>query len=48
MKKRVPPTVMKFPAAKQRLIDRLLEKNREGTITAGERGRLEQLGAEAE
>jgi len=30
------------------LLDQLLEKYREGTITTGERGRLEQLVAEAE
>lgn len=31
MTRRVPPKVQKFPAAKQRLLDRLLEKNSEGT-----------------
>jgi hypothetical protein len=48
VKKRAPPKTRKFPAAKQRLLDRLLEKNSEGTITAAERVRLQQLVAEAE
>ena len=39
-----PPKVQKFPAAKQRR----LEKNSEGTITAKEKGALEQLVAQAE
>lgn len=48
MKKPVPPKPQKFPAAKQRLLDHLLEKNSEGTITPSERLRLEQLVGEAE
>jgi hypothetical protein len=48
MKKAVPPRVEKFPAAKQRRLDQLLEKNSEGTITPKEKAKLEQLVAEAE
>jgi hypothetical protein len=48
MKERVPPKLEKLSAAKQRRLDELLEKNREGVITARERARLEQLVAEAE
>jgi hypothetical protein len=42
------PRTEKLPAAKQRRLDELLDKNSEGTITARERARLEQLVAEAE
>jgi len=48
MKKAAPPKVKKFPAAKQRRLDQLLEKNSEGTISSAEKDRLEQLVAEAE
>lgn len=48
MKKAAPPKPEKFPAAKQRRLDHLLEKNCEGTITAGEKVKLRQLVAEAE
>ena len=48
MKKPVPPRLEKFPAAKQRRLDQLLEKNSEGTITPRQRAKLEQLVAEAE
>jgi hypothetical protein len=48
MKKPRPPKVVKFPAAKQRRLDQLLDKNSEGSITAPEKARLEQLVAEAE
>lgn len=48
MKRPVPPKLKKFPAAKQRKLDELLEKNSEGTITAAEKARLEELVAEAE
>ena len=48
MKQRVPPKVRKFPAAKQRRLDHLLEKNSAGTITPKEKVTLEQLVAEAE
>jgi hypothetical protein len=43
-----PPKIKKLPAAKQRQLDRLLDKNSEGTITSREKARLEQLVAEAE
>ena len=48
MKKPLPPKVRRFPAAKQRRLDQLLDKNSEGTITAHERGALTQLVADAE
>jgi hypothetical protein len=48
MKKPLPPKVKKFSAAKQRLLDKLLEKNSDGSIAPKERVRLEQLVAEAE
>ena len=48
MKKLVPPKVQKFPAAKQRQLDQLLEENSEGTITPGEKATLKQLVAEAQ
>jgi hypothetical protein len=48
MKKSAAPRIERFPAAKQRRLDELLEKNSEGTITPRERARLEQLVAEAE
>jgi hypothetical protein len=48
MKKPVPPTIKKFPVAKQRKLDELLEKNSEGTITPAEKARLDELVAEAE
>ncbi len=48
MKKRVPPKLQKFPAAKQRRLDQLLEKNSEGNITPKEAAILDQLVAEAE
>jgi hypothetical protein len=48
MKRNLPPKLRKFPAAKQRRLDELLEKNSEGTISGNERRRLEQLVAEAE
>ena len=48
MKKDVPPPFEKFAAAKQRRMDRLLEKNKEGTITVAEKAKLEALVAEAE
>jgi hypothetical protein len=43
-----PPKLRRFPAAKQRRLDELLEKNSEGTITPRQKARLEQLVAEAE
>ena|SRR5882724_13139280 len=48
MKKPAPPKIEKFPAAKQRRLDLLLDKNSEGTITPREKGKLQQLVAEAE
>jgi len=48
MKKRTPPKTTKFPAAKHRVLDQLLEKNSAGTMTSNERVRLEQLVGEAE
>jgi hypothetical protein len=48
MKKPVPPKALKFPAAKQRRLDRLLDKNSEGTISAKEKATLEMLVAEVE
>jgi hypothetical protein len=48
MKSTSPPKVKKFPAAKQRMLDALLDKNSEGTISAAEKARLVQLVAEAE
>jgi hypothetical protein len=48
MKRSLPPKVRKFPAAKQRALDRLLEKNSDGSISVKERVRLERLVAEAE
>ncbi|MBI1830877.1 MAG: hypothetical protein HYR84_05425 [Planctomycetes bacterium] len=48
MKKTAPPKVRKFPAAKQRRLDDLLEKNSEGTITPHEAEILAKLVAEAE
>jgi hypothetical protein len=48
MKQPVLPKVRRFPAAKQRRLDRLLEKNSEATITPREKMTLEQLVAEAQ
>jgi hypothetical protein len=48
MKKRVPPKMHRFPPAKQRRLDQLLDRNREGAITVKEKALLEQLVAEAE
>jgi hypothetical protein len=48
MKKPGPPRLEKFPAAKQRRLDQLLEKNSEGNITPKEKVKLEQLVSEAE
>jgi hypothetical protein len=45
MKKSLPPKVKTFSAAKQRLLDKLLEKNSDGSIAPKERV---QLVAEAE
>jgi hypothetical protein len=48
MKKRVPPKLDVFPAAKQRRPDELLRKNSEGAISPKDKAKLEQLVAEAE
>ena len=48
MKKTLPPRIEKLTSAKQRRLDDLLDKNSEGTITASEKARLEQLVVEAE
>jgi hypothetical protein len=48
MKKPISPKTKRFPPAKQRLMDKLLDKNSEGTITPSEKAELKQLVAEAE
>jgi hypothetical protein len=48
MKKTAPPRLKRFPSAKQRLLDQLLERNSEGTITESQRAALERLVGEAE
>ena len=48
MKKAHPPKLTRFPVAKQRRLDELLDKNSEGTITPREKARLDQLVTEAE
>jgi hypothetical protein len=48
MKNPLPPRVRKFPAAKQRRIHVLLDKNSDGTITRAEASILRQLVADAE
>jgi hypothetical protein len=48
MKKALPPKLKKLPAAKQRRLDQLLDRNGEGTITTNEKATLERLVAEAE
>ena len=48
MKAPTPPKPRKFPTAKQRRMDRLLDKNREATITEKEHATLQALVAEAE
>jgi len=48
MDKPIPPRIERFPAAKQRRMDELLDKNSRGTITPEEKARLEELVAEAE
>ncbi len=46
--KRVPPRCERLSAAEQRLLDELLVKDREGTISTAEKIRLNQLVAHAE
>lgn len=43
-----PPAIRRFPLAKQRRMDELLDKNREGTITSKELSVLKRLVEEAE
>ena len=42
------PKILRFPVAKQRRMDALLEKNSEGTLSDRERVALQRLVAEAE
>jgi hypothetical protein len=46
--KKTPPKLERFPAAKQRRLDNLLEKNSAGTITNKQKEKLKQLVTEAE
>lgn len=48
MKPHAPPRLKKLPTAKQLRMDDLLERNREGAITAAERTKLQVLVREAE
>jgi hypothetical protein len=48
MNKHPLPKPKRFPPAKQRWMDELLERNSEGTITPAEKTTLEKLVAEAE
>jgi hypothetical protein len=48
MKKPLPPKLRKFPAAKQRRLDELLDKNSEGTVTRSQSVALKKLVTEAE
>jgi hypothetical protein len=48
MKESIPPPIECFAAAKQGRLDRLLDKNKEGTITVAEKAELNALVAEAE
>jgi len=48
MSKPLAPKLKKFPPAKQRRMDELLDKQSEGIISPAERARLQQLVAEAE
>jgi hypothetical protein len=48
MKPHFPPRLKKLPTTKQQRMDDLLERNREGTITAAEKSKLQELVAEAE
>ncbi|MCX7411139.1 MAG: hypothetical protein NTZ32_23940 [Planctomycetales bacterium] len=43
-----PPAIRRFPPGKQRRMDELLDKNREGTITEKELSALQRLVADAE
>ncbi len=48
MKPHLPPRLKKLPTAKQQRMDKLLERNREGALTAAEKAKLQGLVAEAE
>lgn len=48
MKPRIRPKLKKLPAARQKRMDELLERNREGAITPAEKAKLKELVAEAE
>ena len=48
MKKDSPLSIERFPAAKQRLMDKLLEKNAQGKISPREKETLKRLVAQAE
>ncbi|HEY2413232.1 MAG TPA: hypothetical protein VGI40_13365 [Pirellulaceae bacterium] len=48
MDKKSLPSIKKFPAAKQRRLDQLLDKYCEGNITEAEKKKLKQLVTEAE
>lgn len=48
MKESHPPLIERLSPAKQRRLDRLLDKNSEGTITPADKAKLEALVAEAE
>ena len=48
MRNGLPPRTREFPARKQLLLDELLDKSSEGTITPSEKAKLEELVAEAE
>ena len=48
MKPRIPPKLKRLPAVKQKRMDELLERNREGAITGAEKAKLRELVADAE
>jgi hypothetical protein len=48
MKKATAPPIKRFPAAKQRLMDKLLDKNAEGKISPAEKVTLQRLVGQAE
>ena len=48
MKKPAPPTIAKFPAARQKQLDHLLEKNSSETLAEKEKAKLKRLVLEAE
>ncbi|MBI2949514.1 MAG: hypothetical protein HYY23_17900 [Verrucomicrobia bacterium] len=48
MKPQTPPRLKKLPPTKQQRMDELLDRNREGVITAAEKAKLHALVADAE